>query len=115
MEQVCLTTGTLVFEYPPGTESAMNTIEQHRPIDPQVRIGHIHLKVADLERALAFYCDVLGFELIQRYGTQAAFIGRRLPPHWPEHMGEPGRDAAVPRNHRLVSRRHPVPDPACDG
>jgi catechol 2,3-dioxygenase len=45
-----------------------------RPIDPGVRIGHVHLKVADLERALAFYCGVLGFELIQRYGTQAAFV-----------------------------------------
>ena len=45
-----------------------------RPIDPQVRIGHVHLKVADLERALQFYCGVLGFELTQRYGTQAAFI-----------------------------------------
>ncbi|MCY3005056.1 MAG: VOC family protein [Planctomycetota bacterium] len=45
-----------------------------RPIDPQVRIGHVHLKVADLERALRFYCGVLGFELTQRYGTQAAFI-----------------------------------------
>ncbi|MEE1613367.1 VOC family protein [Microvirga sp. CF3016] len=44
------------------------------PIDPGVRIGHVHLKVADLERALAFYCGVLGFELIQRYGTQAAFV-----------------------------------------
>lgn len=39
-----------------------------------VRIGHVHLKVADLERALAFYCGVLGFELIQRFGTQAAFV-----------------------------------------
>jgi len=45
-----------------------------RPIDPGVRIGHVHLKVADIERALAFYCGVLGFELIQRYGTQAAFV-----------------------------------------
>ncbi|MGE3406403.1 MAG: VOC family protein [Pirellulales bacterium] len=45
-----------------------------RPIDPQVRIGHVHLKVADLERALRFYCGILGFELMQRYGTQAAFI-----------------------------------------
>jgi catechol 2,3-dioxygenase len=44
------------------------------PIDPQVRIGHVHLKVADLERALKFYCDVLGFELQQRLGSQAAFI-----------------------------------------
>ncbi len=45
-----------------------------RPIDPQVRIGHVHLKVADLERSLRFYCGVLGFELTQRYGTQAAFV-----------------------------------------
>ena len=45
-----------------------------RPIDAGVRIGHVHLKVADLDRALAFYCGVLGFELMQRYGTQAAFI-----------------------------------------
>ena len=43
-------------------------------IHPGVRIGHVHLKVADLERALAFYCGVLGFELTQRYGAQAAFI-----------------------------------------
>lgn len=40
----------------------------------QTRIGHVHLKVADLERALAFYCELLGFELTLRYGTQAAFV-----------------------------------------
>lgn len=45
-----------------------------KPVDPGVDIGHVHLKVADLERALAFYCGVLGFELTGRYGTQAAFI-----------------------------------------
>ena len=45
-----------------------------RLIDPKVSIGHVHLKVADLERALAFYCGVLGFELTQRYGNSAAFI-----------------------------------------
>jgi catechol 2,3-dioxygenase len=45
-----------------------------RPIHPGARIGHVHLKVADLNRALTFYCGVLGFELMQRYGTQAAFI-----------------------------------------
>ncbi|MDX2206512.1 MAG: VOC family protein [Gemmatimonadales bacterium] len=44
------------------------------PIDPKVMIGHVHLKVADLERALDFYCGVLGFELTQRYGPGAAFI-----------------------------------------
>ena len=52
----------------------MPTVNNLRPIDGGVRIGHVHLKVADLDRALAFYCGVLGFELIQRVGTQAAFI-----------------------------------------
>ena len=54
------------------------------PIYPAVRIGHVHLKVADLERAFGFYRDVLGFELMQRFGTQAAFdeaaASRRLRP-----------------------------------
>jgi catechol 2,3-dioxygenase len=44
------------------------------PISPAVRIGHVHLKVAQLERALGFYCGVLGFRLMQRFGEQAAFI-----------------------------------------
>ena len=45
-----------------------------RAIDAGVRIGHVHLKVANLDRAIGFYCGVLGFELIQRYGAQAAFV-----------------------------------------
>jgi len=44
------------------------------PIDPGVDIGHVHLKVADIDRSLAFYRDVLGFELQQRFGEEAAFI-----------------------------------------
>ncbi len=44
------------------------------PIAAGTRIGHVHLKVADLERALGFYCGVLGFQLMQRNGTQAAFV-----------------------------------------
>src|ERR1700710_2460265 len=44
------------------------------PIISGTRIGHVHLKVADLDRALGFYCGVLGFEVMQRYGDQAAFI-----------------------------------------
>jgi len=43
-------------------------------IPSQTRIGHVHLKVSNIERALAFYCDLLGFELITTYGDQAAFI-----------------------------------------
>ena len=45
-----------------------------QPIDPGVSIGHVHLKVADLERAVAFYSGVLGFEVTQRYGPGAAFL-----------------------------------------
>lgn len=44
------------------------------PIHPQVRIGHVHLKVAELKRAIGFYRGVLGFELTQRYGDGAAFL-----------------------------------------
>jgi catechol 2,3-dioxygenase len=52
-------------------------LAEHRPEQPiaeGTRIGHVHLKVADLDRALSFYCGVLGFELMQRYGNQAAFV-----------------------------------------
>src|SRR5215204_4759641 len=52
----------------------MGERQPNHPIHSGVKIGHVHLKVADLDRALAFYCGVLGFELMQRYGTQAAFI-----------------------------------------
>ena len=45
-----------------------------RPAPAGARIGHVHLKVADLDRAIAFYRDVLGFDLVQRYGPQAAFL-----------------------------------------
>jgi catechol 2,3-dioxygenase len=44
------------------------------PIDPRVDVGHVHLKVSDLERSIRFYSEVLGFELTQRYGTEAAFL-----------------------------------------
>jgi catechol 2,3-dioxygenase len=43
-------------------------------IHPETQIGHVHLKVADLERALGFYRDILGFEVTQRYGSQAVFL-----------------------------------------
>jgi len=46
----------------------------NEPIDPRVDIGHVHLKVSDLDRAVAFYRDVLGFELQQRWGDEAAFV-----------------------------------------
>ena len=43
-------------------------------LPPETRIGHVHLKVADLDRAIHFYSDVLGFDLVTRYGSQAAFL-----------------------------------------
>ena len=48
--------------------------EPANPISPGARIGHVHLKVADLDRALDFYVGVLGFELMQRFGSEAAFV-----------------------------------------
>ena len=51
----------------------VDTLET-RAIDPRVDIGHVHLKVADLDRSLDFWVGVLGFELQQRYGGQAAFV-----------------------------------------
>jgi catechol 2,3-dioxygenase len=73
----------------------MNADHTPHPIDPQVRIGHVHLKVADLERALGFYCDVLGFQITQRYGTQAAFVSAGGYHHhlglntWESKSGQP--------------------------
>lgn len=52
----------------------MSQVIQPLPIDPRVGIGHVHLKVADLDRALTFYRDVLGFQVTQRYGRNAVFL-----------------------------------------
>lgn len=56
------------------TEAISARSPSKNPIHSGTRIGHVHLKVADLERALAFYCGVLGFKVTQRYGTEAAFV-----------------------------------------
>src|SRR3984957_13563638 len=55
-----------------------------QPIAVRTRIGHVHLKVADIERALGFYCGVLGFSLVARYGAEAAFIAAGAYHH---HLG----------------------------
>ena len=83
------------------------------PIDPGVDIGHVHLKVADIDRALGFYRDVLGFEVTQRYGTERrVHLRRRLPPpHRPQHLGERGRQPAAARHDRPLPPRDPLPDP----
>jgi catechol 2,3-dioxygenase len=78
------------------------------PINPGVRIGHVHLKVADLDRALAFYCGVLGFELMQRIGSQAAFISAGGYHHhiglntWESRGGSPPPPGATGLYHLAV-------------
>jgi len=49
-------------------------MEKKYTVPAETRIGHVHLKVADIQRSMRFYCDLLGFELITTYGEQAAFI-----------------------------------------
>jgi catechol 2,3-dioxygenase len=78
------------------------------PIDPGVRIGHVHLKVADIERSLAFYCGVLGFELTARYGTQAAFFSAGGYHHhfgintWESRNGHPPPTSATGLYHTAI-------------
>ena len=85
----------------------MTTNREH-PIDAGVRIGHVHLKVADLERSLAFYCGVLGFELTQRYGRQAAFISAGGYHHhiglntWESRGGSPPPPGATGLYHAAI-------------
>ena len=70
-------------------------------IDPGVRVGHVHLKVADLERAIRFYRDVLGFDVTQRMGNQAAFLSAGGYHHhvglntWESHGGSPPPDGST--------------------
>src|SRR5437773_699772 len=79
-----------------------------RPIDPRVVIGHVHLKVADLERALRFYRDVLGFELTQRYGSEAAFLSAGGYHHhiglntWESRGGSPPRPGTTGLYHVAI-------------
>ena len=82
-------------------------------LDDRVDIGHVHLKVADLDRALGFWRDVLGFEEQARMGDQAAFISAGGYHH---HIGlntweSAGRLAACRRDDRPLPRRRPLPGP----
>ncbi|MHB8735768.1 MAG: VOC family protein [Terriglobales bacterium] len=78
------------------------------PIAPQARIGHVHLKVADLERALGFYCGVLGFELMQRLGDSAAFVSAGGYHHhiglntWESANGSPPRPGSTGLYHLAI-------------
>ena len=78
------------------------------PIHPQVRIGHVHLKVADLERSLEFYRDVLGFEVTTRIGDSAAFLSAGGYHHhiglntWESRNGNPPPPRATGLYHAAI-------------
>src|SRR4026208_2054773 len=65
-------------------------------IHPETRIGHVHLTVSNLERALKFYRDALGFEVTQRYGTTAVFLSAGGSPHHIAHHPGGGDGTAHP-------------------
>lgn len=77
-------------------------------LDPGVRIGHVHLKVSDLERALSFYSGVLGFKITQRYGKNAAFIAAGSYHHhiglntWESAGGKPPPSGATGLFHLAI-------------
>jgi len=79
-----------------------------KSLHPDVRIGHVHLKVADLDRALSFYRDVLGFELTQRYGGRAAFLSAGGYHHhiglntWESEGGTPPPPGTTGRYHVAI-------------
>ena len=81
---------------------------QNAPIISGTRIGHVHLKVADLERALGFYCGVLGFEVMQRIGSGAAFISAGGYHHhiglntWESKGGQPPPPGATGLFHTAI-------------
>jgi catechol 2,3-dioxygenase len=81
-------------------------------IDPGVDIGHVHLKVADLERAIAFYHGVLGFGITQRYGSQAVFLAAGRYHHhiglntWESAGGRPPPSGSTGLYHTAV--RYPT-------
>lgn len=77
-------------------------------INEGVKIGHVHLKVADIERALGFYCDVLGFHITQRYGASAVFIAAGDYHHhiglntWESKGGSPPPPASTGLYHTAI-------------
>jgi len=81
---------------------------EQRPIHPGVRIGHVHLKVADLDRALRFYRDVLGFQVTQGYGDGAVFLAAGGYHHhiglntWESRGGRPPQAGATGLYHAAI-------------
>jgi catechol 2,3-dioxygenase len=83
-------------------------LTEHRPINAKVDIGHVHLRVSNLDRALDFYCGVLGFELTARMGDQAAFISAGGYHHhiglntWDSEGGPPPRPGTTGLFHLAI-------------
>ena len=83
-----------------------------KPIDPRTDIGHVHLKVSDLDRAVAFYSGVLGFEVMQRMGESAAFLSAGGYHHhiglntWESHGGGPPAPGTTGLYHFAI--RYPI-------
>ena len=79
-----------------------------QPINSQVRIGHVHLKVADIAKSLSFYCDVLGFEITQSYGEEAVFISAGGYHHhiglntWESRGGSPPASGSTGLSHFAI-------------
>jgi catechol 2,3-dioxygenase len=84
------------------------TIQPFRPIPAGVSIGHIHLKVANLDRAIAFYASVLGFEVTERFGRNAAFLSAGGYHHhiglntWDSLGGRPPQPGATGLYHAAI-------------
>ena len=78
-------------------------MSQNQAVAAGTRIGHVHLKVADLDRALGFYCGVLGFELMQRMGSGAAFISAGTTGLFHTAILYPTRPALADALHRVLS------------
>ncbi|MBR0961341.1 VOC family protein [Bradyrhizobium japonicum] len=80
-------------------------VADSEPIDPRVRVGHVHLKAADLERSLAFYCGVLGFGLHGLIGNEAAFLAAGSYHHhlaintWESQGGSPPPEGSTGLHH----------------
>src|SRR2546426_12612051 len=85
----------------PSPDAARGVVEHSgvhyvMSIDPRTRIGHVHLTVSDLDRALAFYRDVLGFEVTSRYGRDAVFLSAGGHPPPPPLNTRAGRGGPAP-------------------
>jgi catechol 2,3-dioxygenase len=99
-------------ERDPGSSAPGREPATPQPIDPGVDIGHVHLKVADLDRALGFYCGVLGFELQARMGAEAAFVSAGGYHHhiglntWQSRGGSPPPASATGLFHAAI--RYPT-------